>query len=67
MDSLVAEIFVVVVVQMLMSEASGITTSTQVSPVIVVIGKMKMAEINATELIVVADERGFVVVVEVVP
>lgn len=66
-ESLEAEILVVVIVQVLESKATGITTGTQVAPVVVVVGQVKLAEVNIAKSVAVTDERRFVVVVEVVP
>ena len=55
MDSLITEIFVVVVVQMLVSESACITAGTQVAEVVVVVGQVEVATIDVAEFIVVAD------------
>lgn len=67
MDSLVAEILVVVVVQVLVSESACVSAGTEVLPVVVVVGDVEEATVNVTESIVVTNEGCFVVVVEVVP
>ena len=67
MNILEAEILLLVVVQVLESEATSVTTGTQVAPVVVVVGQVKLAEVNIAKIVAVTDERRFVVVVEVVP
>lgn len=67
MNGLEAEILVVVVVQMLGTEATGVTAGAEVAPVVVVVGQVELTTIDVTELVVVANERCFVVIVEIVP
>lgn len=55
MDRLIAEILVVVVVDVLRSESSGWATSTEVFEVVVVVRDVEVAEIDVTECGVVAD------------
>jgi hypothetical protein len=66
-DGLVKEVDIVVVVEMLMPEATGIASRSNRVPVVVMVCNVQVAEINVTEGVVVADQGGLVVVVEVVP
>ena len=67
MDRLIAEILVVVVVDVLGSESSGWATSAEILEVVVVVGDVEVAGIDVTECGIVADQRCFVVIVKVVP
>lgn len=67
MDRLVQEVNVVVVVDVLVTEATGGTASALVPPVVVVVGDVQVAKVDVAEVGVVADEGGLPVVVEVVP
>jgi hypothetical protein len=66
-DGLVQEILVKVVVHMLVAETSSGSTSTHVSPVVVVVCDVKVAKVEIAEGSVVSYERGLPVVVKVVP
>ena len=67
MDGLVQEVLVEVVVHVLMTESSSGSTSTHVSPVVVMVCNMKMAKVEVAESSVVTYEGRLPVVVEVVP
>lgn len=57
MDGLEEEVIVVVVVDVLATEASGGTTSTDGLPLVVVVGDAELASIDLAEDIAVANER----------
>ncbi|CAF3525084.1 unnamed protein product [Fusarium graminearum] len=67
MDGLVQEVLVKVVVDVLVTESSSGSTRTHVSPVVVVVCNVKVAEVEIAEGSIVTDERGLPVVMEVVP
>lgn len=67
MDGLIAEIFVVVVIDVLRSKSSSWATSTDVLEVVVVVRDVEATVIDVSECWVVANERCLVMVVEVVP
>lgn len=66
-DGLVQEILVQVVVDVLVTKATGGTASTGVPPIVVVVSDMKMTSIDGPQCIAVANQRTLPVVVEVVP
>ena len=67
MDRLVVEVLVVVVVHVLVTEAARGSAGAAVLVAVVVDGDMQVAAVDLAEGVVVADEVGLVVVVEVVP
>ena len=67
MDGLVEEVDVEVVVEMLMPETAGVASRSNSVPVVVMVGYVQVAKVNVPEGVVVADQRGLVVVVEIVP
>jgi hypothetical protein len=67
MNSLKAEILVIVIEQVLVPEPTGISTCTKVLPVVMVVGYVQVTRVNIAELVIVANERCFVVVMKVVP
>lgn len=67
MDSLVQEVLIKVVIDVLVSKSASWSTSTAVLPVVVVVSDLQMSKILAAVAIGVSDKRGLPVVVEVVP
>jgi hypothetical protein len=66
-NGLVQEVLVKVVVDMLMAKSASRTTSTHVSPIVVVVCNVEMSVVEIAECSVVAHKRGLPVIVEVVP
>lgn len=66
-DRLVVEVLVVVVVHVLVAEAACGAAGAAVLVAVVVEGDVQVAAVDVAEGVVVADEVGLVVVVEVVP
>ena len=66
-DSLVQEILVQIIVDMLVTEAASWATSTGVPPIVVVVGDVKMSRVDVPESVAVSDQRTLPVVMEVVP
>lgn len=56
MDSLVQEVLVQVVVDVLVTKAASGTSGAGVSPVVVVVGDVKMTSINIPQGITVTDQ-----------
>lgn len=67
MDSLVQKVLVQVVVDVLVTKATGRATRAQVPPVVVVVSYVEMAKVDIPESIAVANQRALPVVVEVIP
>lgn len=66
-DSLVQEILVQVVVDMLVTEAASGATSAGIPPVVVVVSDVQVAKVDSPECIAVSNQRTLPVVMEVVP
>lgn len=66
-DSLVQEVLVEIVVNMLVAKPTGRTASSHVAPVVVMICDVEVAEVEIAEGSVVANEGRLPVIVEVVP
>jgi hypothetical protein len=64
---LVEEVDIEVVVEMLVSETTGVASCSNSVPVVVMVGYVQVAKVEVAESVVVADQGGLVVVVEVVP
>lgn len=67
MDSLVVEVFVEVVVDVLVAKTTSWTARAASLPEVVVVGDVQLAEVDFAEVVAVADKGGLPVVVEVVP
>jgi hypothetical protein len=66
-NSLVQKVLVQVVVDVLVTKATSGTSGAGVSPVVVMIGDVKMASVNIPQGITVTNQRTLPVVMEVVP
>jgi hypothetical protein len=66
-DSLVQEILVKVVVDVLVTKAASWATSAGVPPVVVMVGDVKMSRVDVPESVAVANQGTLPMVVEVVP
>lgn len=66
-NSLVQEVLIQVIVDVLMTKATCGASSARVSPVVVMICDMKMTGINIPQCITVANQGALPVVMEVVP
>lgn len=67
MDSLIQEVLIQVVVDMLVTKAAGGAASAGSLPVVVVVGDVQVAKVDVPELVVISDQRALPVVMEIVP